>query len=528
MAAASSSICVVLALALAIPPPADEPVARGPTRLAPVDLGDPPELVPPMSPAVMTAQRHAVSGRYVEAAIAYEAAAGGDPRMLYQAGVARSRAGQNALAVRRFQAFLERSGALAEAARRHVDGRIASSAARTVRVTIAAVEAGGGALPPDRLASAQLRIEPVAAGSGPDPGSVITLANYRGEEVVLDPVPVVVHLAVPGYLPVSQLRTAGAGPGAWEIPIARQKVPVELRFTPERALRKARLRVAPNDGANVPAVEQTIQAPTTTVMLTTGGWQIDVTARRHSAQVPIQVTPGMRSVAVDLARTRRGGGRELNDNDVLLAALGVGFFATAATGLGLLLAGGIKENRARRRNEDAAMDALLGSVDADAEDTALATLEDSYPTASLHRDIDRAYDLQLAGGAVVVAATGALITALFAGARLKRRVLLVEMAAGALIAGGGGALTWHALRRQADLLAPVAPEERATWSDLRSLAGPRVGAALLVGLGAGLVVFPLIALVGDAAHERRKRRRGLSLSPTFGRGSAGVAVSGQF
>lgn len=535
MTAATSMICGVLSLALAGPPDgvAEGVPAGGPVRrLPPVDLGDPAELVPPETPPVIAARRLADGGRFDAAAAAYEALAReqGDVRLRYQAGVMRAKAGQNALAARHFQAVLEQSGGLQEPARRYVADRLAAAQARLIGIRIAASEGiGGAAVPAELLARAELRLEPVI-GAAADPGTVIVLANYSGAEVFLDRTPVVVHLAIPGYAPVSQLRSVGDGETTWTLAVARQKVTVDLRFAPERATRGARLRISPTDGANVPTIDQTLAAPALTVMLTSGNWQVDVTSRRYEAHTSLTITPGMRVVDIALERQRSGsgGGQEFSrDSDVMAAVLGGGFILTALTGAGLLIAGGVKEQRARRRNEEATMQALLDTADGGG-DPALDRVEEAYPTAALHRDIGRAFNLTTAGGVVAMSSAGALLAGLTVGARVKRNAAYLEIGVGALLAAGGGLWLARTIDRQSALLAPTDPEDRRTWSDLRSLSRHRAGSAILLGAGLGLVLFPAIALIGDTAIKRRMRRRGLSVAPSVGGDRAMVTIRGQF
>jgi hypothetical protein len=532
MAAATTMMCGVLALALAGPV---EGVAEGTLaggvarRLPPVDLGDPAELVPPETPPVIAARRLADGGRFDAAAAAFEALARaqGDVRLRYQAGVMRAKAGQNALAARHFQAVLEQSGGLQGSARQYVADRLAAAQARLIGVRIAASEGVGGAsVPAELLARAELRLEPVIGAA--DPGAVIVLANYGGEEVLLDRTPVVVHLAIPGYASVSQLRSVGDGETTWTLAVARQKVTVDLRFAPERGLRGAKLRISPTDGANVPAIDQTLEAPSLTVMLTSGNWQVDVTSRRHEAHTSLLVTPGMRVVQVDLQRRGRVGDQEFADrSDVISAVMGGGFILSALTGAGLLIAGGVKEQRARRRNDDVTQAALLGSADGGG-DPALTRVEEAYPTAALHRDIGRAFNLTTAGAVVAMSSTGALLAGLTVGARVKRRAAFLEMGVGALLTAGGAVWLAYTVDRQGALLAPTDPEERRSWSDLRSVSRHRAGSAIVLGMGAGLLFFPAIAVIGDAAHQRRMRRRGLSVAPSFGGDRAMVTLRGQF
>ncbi|MBL9100336.1 MAG: hypothetical protein JNL82_05230 [Myxococcales bacterium] len=533
---------LLVALALAIPPPAG-PVASGRTRLAPVDVGDPAGLAPPMTPAVTAAQRLADGGRHGEAAAAFAALwrDSGDPTLLYQAARAHARAGQNAAAARLFQAWLDR-GAGSVAERAHVEARRAAAQAATVRVRITASEAipaGRRPVAADLLARAALRLEPVTAGGATDPGAVLSLANYQGEEVAVDRVPHVVHLAIPGFMPVSLLRSGSGADETWDIPVARVKVPVELRFAPEKAVRGARLQVTPNDGALAVAVEQTLEAPAMTLMLVSGDWQVHVTSRRHEAHTGMTVTPGMRPVQVLLARKGGGGGgdREFRRNDVQAAVFGGVFVATLLTGLGVSLAGTIKQSKARRRNEEALQAAVASSSDGAGEATARELVEDSYATAAYHHDLRRSYDLTTAGGVVALSSVGALLAGLTVQSRAKRTAAYAEMGLGALFVAGGGAWLGFSLRQQDDLLGPGEPEDRATAAGLRSLGGQRAGATIMLGLGAGLALFPALALVGDAVIKRRDRRRGYSalphrsrsvVAPSFGRDHVGLAIRGQF
>lgn len=533
MAAATASINVVLACALGVgQAPATD---GGPRRLPTVDLGEPQELALPLSPGVVAAMRLADGGRYDQAAAALVALASeqGDLRLLYHAGVMRTRAGQNAAAAREFQRYLDRAGGASSAARQYVEQRMIAARGQLVGVRIAAVE-GGQAVPADVLARATVRLEPVGSA---DPTAVIVLSGYSGEEVLVDRAPVVVHLAIPGYLPVSQLRNPGAGETAWSLVVARQKIQVELRFSPEKAARGSTLRLSPVDGANAPTIERPIDAPTWTAPLTTGRWQIDVMAKRYEAQRVIDVAPGMRAVDVALDRKSRGGGGgggrgrggdEFTDMDGMSAVFGGAFVVAAMTGLGLTIAGLTKEAKARRRNDDATMDALLATADGDGGMSALARVEEAYPTARLHRDIDRSFNLTTAGGVVALASLGAALAGVTIQGRVKRNAAYLEMGVGALLAGGGAGWMVYAMGRQDDLLAPTDPESRRSWSDLRSGAGHRAGATVLLGLGAGLVVFPAIALIADSVNRRRMQRRGLAVAPALGRDRVGVTIQGGF
>lgn len=537
----ATPISFAVALVLAIPPPIDSPVRAG-GRLPPVDLGDPAELAPPMTPATSAAQRLADGGRHAEAAAAWEALWRelGDVRFVYQAGTARARAGQNALAIQRYRTWLERAQGIADATRNYVMQRLAMAEAQTVKIRVGASEAIGGGRRPvsvDRLAQATLRLEPATAGGPSDPGSAITLANYRGEDVAVDRVPIVVHLAIPGYLPVSTLRSPGGDGETWDVAVTRQKVPVTLRFFPTNALRSARLQISPTDGAATGSVDQALENPVTTVMLTTGSWQIDVTSRRHEAHVGMVVAPGMRPLEIGLRKPGKGGGSgggggrvrlrdEFDRGEAVTVAFGVSFVALALSGLGVAIAGTVKNNQARRRNEAATDDAIRMSSAAGSTTTAVAALEEAYATERLHADVGRAYTLSTAGGIVALASVGASIAGLTMQERLRRRAALIEVGVGAAFVGGGAAWLAYGLQRQKELLGPTEPTDRVTWGALRSLGGHRAGAVVLLGLGAGLVVFPAVALIADTA--RKRRRGGYSAVPALGRGHVGIVIRGQF
>jgi hypothetical protein len=98
--------------------------------------------------------------------------------------------------------------------------------------------------------------------------------DYRGDEVLVDRTPVVVHLAIPGYGPVSQLRSAGGGETAWSLAVARQKVHGRAAVRAgESGLRGATLRIGPTDGVERRRRScRTLEAPPAwTVTLTSGG-----------------------------------------------------------------------------------------------------------------------------------------------------------------------------------------------------------------------------------------------------------------
>lgn len=318
-----------------------------------------------------------------------------------------------------------------------------------------------------------------------------------------------------------------AGPPAWTPPA--RPVLVDLRFSPHRALRDGVLRIAPQQ-ANLPATsERPIYGPTMTLSLPPGVYMLNVSARRHEANLSLEVRPGMYPVEVTLQRrkTSRGDAPRFINNDPLVASIGgVGLISLLA-GAGLVIVGAVREGKANRRNEDLLMDALVDAAAPTPKDpTGLALVEDSYATETYHRDLSRAMTLSVAGGAVAMSGLAGALTSVVAGNRLRHRAAYVQMGFGAaLLAGGAVALAFFERDRKA-MLTIDDPALRFTRSDRRTLDATAVTGSLLTGLGVGLLLYPAVALIGD--KMKRRRTGATAFAPYMGPGQAGFSLRGEF
>lgn len=532
----------LLAVALAAPAPAhasaQAPGAAPPRgddgrigrAAAPLELAEPAELALPPAPANAEAQRLRDAGRFGEAAAIYESAlaSGGDDRLAYHAGVARSLAGQHALALQHFTRWLERAGAAAEATRRHVAAKQAAEQALTVPIRLAIVEAGGRPVAPERLATGRVTLMPLAAG--PVSSAILVVPGYRGEQLRVDPGPWFARVDLPGYMPAEIQRSAlGPDETVWELAVAAQRVTVDLRFTPVNALRGAQLRVSPVAPTTGATLTRPLESPATSVVLTTGTWQVDVTARRHETHFPVTVAAGMRPVEVTLHRRSRTDRPRFTRNGTLVGALLGAAFLEVVSGATVTIVGGVREARAHDRNETVLLESLQDAASANpGSPTGLARVEAEYSTAGFHRDISRAHTLQTAGLVVTFVGLGTVLATFPVAAEARRRAAYIEMGVGAAMLGGGAAWLASALHDDRALLAADSPDGRVTTSDLKPFDRHRVGASVVLGVGIGLVITPAVALVADALTKRKASRRAARLAPFMAPGQAGLALHGRF
>lgn len=319
---------------------------------------------------------------------------------------------------------------------------------------------------------------------------------------------------------------AVVGPPPAHLVAPARPVIVELRFTPDKALRGAQLRLTPTRPGAGTASERPIFGPTMTLALPPGHYALTVHGRRHEAHQQLHVAPGMRPVEVQLRRAGREAPR-FRDDKRLVTALAGATLIQVFTGAGLLIAGAARETSATRRNEALLMDALVdAAAPVPQQPTGLALVEATYPTARYHRDLARAMTLGVAGGAVAMAGLGAGFAALPVENNSRLRVAYVELGLGAAMTAGGAVWLSHFVRERSALLAVTDPTGRVTTTDLRRINAARVGGALLTGLGVGLLVFPAVALLTHAVKRRHGRRT--SLAPYMAPGQAGLAIQGRF
>lgn len=540
----TSSLGRLLALALCLPLalPCPAAAAAGPAYPVDPDAGagsgplqgegsaltgpqrpnEPPELAPPPDPEVARALSLSMMRRDLEAARIFESLwqSTGDIRLLYQAALARSRAGQHSAALRHLALLRQRAGALADATLGHLDALEAAERALTAKIRLRLIEGPPGStepLLPSDVEAATITLE------GPLQDGERTTFDLRGirDDLYLDPGPWTIRVTIPGFLPLELRRQAVQGEDVWELNLERQRILVEVHLRPERALRGAKMTISRTDGRGRPVLREGLQ-DVTSVVLTPGPWSVEVKGPRYQGTTYVTVTPATRKV--DLVLTRKGPqGERLNKDKKLAFALtgllGVGYI----TGVGLLLGGVSRENRAK---ED--YDALLEEAGADLSSDApidpaiIAEVEPRYPSADYNHDQRVAAMLQTSG---VITAMGGAATAFSAlptlvGAR-RRSLYIVGGVGGAIFGGGVGWLVVY-MRRQDAILGPGAPH--VSDDDLSKLVGHRLGAGMLTGIGGGLLVGTAITAIVDL----RRRRRSYALGPALGPGLVGLQVSGRF
>lgn len=521
------------ALALALVLAAGEAPARA---AAPVDVANgpqvpqdpvsaattPPELALPPIPAALHAQRLEEGGKLLQAAVLFEQlATDGDLRYLFHAARVRAALGHHGHARLHLSRWLARAAGLGEPARQVVAQALAVENAATDPLLLQLVDAGV-ALP---LAGAQLHLE---ALTGAAAGDRLDLTGDEAPELRVDAGAWQVRLDAPGRGGISVRCEVSRGNTntcvAYPPP---RPVVVSFRFTPERALRHAHLRLTPLDRAGEP-IQRPLSAPDLTFGLPSGRWQLDVEARRYEAHQGLVVTPETRDVAVQLVRRTGPAGPTIERDRKLFAGLMATFGVSYFTGVGLILAGVNIEQRAEDRNQEL-LTAAGWDPKADLPPTLAAeeAADADYPTAEYHADLARGVNLNYAGALVAMSSLGAPLALMPVLIKKSRRALYIEMGVGAAFIAGAAPWSAWMFRQQAAVLGGATPESR-VLHDHDHLTGHRLGASMILGLGAGLVLYPAITLAVDAVRRRRGRPARAHLLPEFTPASAGLGVSGRF
>jgi len=540
---AADSWTVAVALALVVgelpqtvragePASLDGPVE--PLRVTPATPDMPPELATPPVPTLGEARRLEADLRFAEAARVYEAhwQATADARFLYSAATAHARAGHHAIALRLLEqclTTLRSSGHLPEPVRIFLEQARQREEGATWPVRLAVVEGQGGGLtevPGPTMAAARTVLQQLGPSGQPVPGGSFELRGRPPGQLRLDPGPWLVQVEAPGLLPLALQVNVSEGSRQWQVVVHRRKVVVDLRFSPERALRGAHLKLQALDHASPFAVERPLFTPTATVMLTAGAWRLQVRARRHAADINLAIGTGMGPIDVALVPRKPVDDQRLMQDRKLLFGLLGSFVVTYATGIGLLIAAANLEKRAERRDAAAYKDADVDPAKpGEIDPAAAAAIEAAYPAERLHRDLAYAGSLHTAGTLVAGVSLGAMLSAVPMAIRARRRAAVIELGiGGALLAGAGGWMAFTLGERERLLRDP---DQRVLPSQLDRGDGQRIASSLLAGVGLGLVVFSGIVLARDAA-DRRKRARAFTTAPWTAPGLAGWSLAGKF
>lgn len=502
-----------MAFLLAGPARAQDPDVGRPIEVARESPEFPPEFAPPPRAEFMQARRLADGGHHAEAAALLEQLARllGDPRLLYHAAIARGRAGQNTLALRHLGEVRGLPG-LGQPALADIDAKIAAATAQTLVVRLEIREPITSHPAVALVPGTRITVE----AAGVPAFLVEPTATLR-----LDPGRWIVRVDVPGYAPyvAPQKIAVGAGDHLWQIWLTRRIVAQELRFAPPRALRRAKLRLTATDRQDLAPIVRVIDGPRTTVQLTTGTWQLLATSPRHEATSTLVVGPDPRPLdIVLLPRAAADQPRFIKERKLVIGVASV-MVVTFYSGIALSLVGANRESKVREKNAE-----LLAAAgvppDAEPDPAALAELEAAYPTASAHRDLRRAVNLQFAGTSVMTGGLGMIVGILPSLFEARRRAAYIELGIGAAATLGGSLWTYDYARRRDQRLGATDPDQRVDHS---GLAGHRIGASMITGMGIGMTIGSALLLLTDHLR-RRKHNAVLHASPTL----TGILVRGEF
>lgn len=509
------------------------PDERGP--LTPVDDTQTELVLPPVS-AALNARRLAAAGRDAEAAAALEALAAqlGDLRFLYHAGLARGRAGDHAFAARLLALWLERSPGASEAARAYVASKLAAERAALVWVPIDLVEGPGGTpqpIPAEQRVAARIAVERLSPHGTPVPGVQWDEPTPFGGSLGLDPGQWRLRIEVPGYTPVAHVGTATPNV-RWQVFVQRRQVAVDLRFSPPKALRAAKLVLRSTDNPTLTALERRLDGPTQTLVLPIGAYHVDVLARRHEAAQDFVIGPEPGPVDVVL-KPRSGTGLDEKltlDKKPLIAVLSL-FAIDFYTGVGLLLGAINVESKTKERDDTAREDA---GVDPDStaplDPAAYDAVEAAFPTAEYHRRLALGSNLNASGVVVAMSGLGVMLSLLPVMLRKTKRQLMIPLGVGAVTLASGASWLAVTVRDQRSMLEPATIDHRTDRHAFARLVGPRLAAGMLTGVGIGMVAFPVGYLIGRAAAKRRASRKALrvDVAPLAAPGQAGLVLGGRF
>lgn len=493
-------------------------------------------LAPPPLSAVPHAQRLAAAGRFIEAAQAWEQMfkETGDARLLYHAALARMRAGQHARAWQLLTQVLAALGPTSDIVRRHLEEKIAEQKTLTVAVRLRVHESTSGGLvqlPQHLVAGARVVIEP-APGGQPVSQDSLELTGYQGTELRVDAGAWQVRVDLANFAPYVGLFRAlpSAGEHAWDIVVERQLVAVDLRFSPPKALRGAKLSLVADDHTPGFAIDRALLGPTQTVMLTAGTWRLRATSRRYRADRTLTITPAMGPVDVVMTKGQAdvaSDDRLSIERKELFGLLGyvtIGWYA----GIGLMVGGANVQSKAEQRNrtllEEAGADPKTPPFDA----AVLTQVDAAFPTAEYHRRLELGSSLSFSGAAVAMSGLGMALGLLPVMLHKPRRKLLIPFGVGLAVAAGGAAWTAHWARAREDLLEPATAAHRVDERPFDRLVGHQLGGSMLLGIGAGMVTVASAYWLGQAVKRRKKARALADAAPLTAPGTLGLTVRGRF
>lgn len=456
---------------------------------------------PPTGPAPTLAEqaREAYERRdFVAAARMYEVlfADTGAVKYLFNAGMAREAAGNDALAIRHWERYLREATEIAPEERAQLTEQRAAARRRTMPVRLVADGTGpvtvelryttGGLSDPlnvEFTESAEIDLDPgvwtlrIAGSQHSVMSFTVALAAER--------TPREIHVAGPEVVAAPPTRPEAA-PGPPAAPRPDALVPMTLRFSPARAARRG---VAVALLGPSPQGTRVVRAETARVHLKPGRWVVTARARGY---LPREVAVGPElppDLVVRLEPDRRRRAQ-------IGTAIGLGVAGLAAIGVGSAVT--VWSSRSYRET-------MAGVAEG-------AALTDTQALAAA-----AASDWQARGTGFIAAGVAAEAVAASVASGAGKKLLIAEAGVGAGLAVIGAIGAPIAVRSYQDF------DERLTRADFTALRTPDLIMNTTLGLGAGLLVGAVLAIVTRGSVRPRARPDRASIGAW-----RGLSVTGRF
>jgi len=521
----------------------------------------------PVGPRADQARAVFAAGQYQQAAKAFEAlyAETKEPKYRYNAGIARSRAGHKPEAIFHYSAYLALGGGQISAAdTADAQQRLGEAIPGTtsVAVTVApasalsqatiAIQTNGG---PRIEAPLQAFIDQ----QGVQPGAYLLYLDTR---------PWTIEITSPGHATKSTRLTLAPGDVSRMISVSLKPdaTPITVNLGPDEAVAAgATLTFSSTDGSGaefeVPATQASVTQGLVpgkyTVKATAPGFRtverpLIVGHAEHQVnldlvpdpaatvavvpqpaplplgpEAPAEAVPSLSETDDQNPRARRN----------LAIVTGVASAGLAGATIGLAIVGHQKFSSTIDRETSVETEAgIEAPIDLSiASDPAAVdqfnAVEAAYPKAELAADMNQAFRLQYAAAGTAGASFGMLVTALTAAKAKTAKAWKVELGLGSALAVGGA--VWFGVHQSIfqNQLVGATPQTarydayRLHNNVTRQFRGSGLGAALVLGAGSSLVVGSTIGLLVDRKGSKSLRAQ---VIPSFGRGQAGLSLSGQF
>ncbi|MCA9693037.1 MAG: hypothetical protein KC636_25800 [Myxococcales bacterium] len=457
------------------------------------------------------------------------------PQHLFHAAFAREAGGDHAHALTHLRRYIALPG-LGDDARRDAQERIDRSLRWATPVTLI--------VRPDQ---ATPRVEVRLTRRDGVVDGPFTLVRADDEphfiRMELEPGDWLLEASAVGYKSASTTLTLRPGDRGGSATVSLEVIPtpVSIRVTPGEAIDAgASLHLLSGPGiAN--ASSEPLASGVTTRPLYPGAWVLEVRAPGYAS---VRQELALGHEAVELAFTLEAvapppppvyAGPRREPHRVGAAALGTLGGALVASGVGLLVGGGVRLNDAIDRNNEAMIEAgivdpLTFKPELSASAAARAdAVEGLYPRASYLRDLCGGLRLQAIGAGLVGGGAGFVASSIAVGLRAPRWVhwLTIGVGGATAIAGGVGLglvlPRWYSFSTVPGIGSPYS-HLRVVGSIVREHEFAQVPYALAAGLGGGLILGGITGLLVRRAQDRAT----LAVSPAYWVGGYGVTLQGRF